>query len=141
MIMDLAWLTFVLLAFTFLFLEWHAKAVFVWIVYSRRYGHGKSATRAAKHFRKNWTFLQRMLWAPVFKEDYDIIFRMMAYLSYTHFIVTVLTAICFVVMHYIMKLDDKIFLYPFIAWSIVTFVRLVYDQDYIARGRGRYWKK
>ena len=54
-----------------LFMDWHARRVFIARGYCRRYGHGKSWNRAHKHYKTNWSILERMIWMPVFKEWYE----------------------------------------------------------------------
>ena len=75
-------ITFIILSFAFI--DWHARSVFMARAYPRRYGHGKSWNRAHKHYKTNWTFLQRMLWIPMFKEEYEDKYRFIAYLSFAH---------------------------------------------------------
>lgn len=119
-----------------LFFDWHARFVFVAIAYPRRYGHGKSFNRAKKHYKQNWTFLQRMLWMPVFREEYHIKYRMMAYLSYINFILMIISIFCFII---------NVFLYTtFIFWHWVFIltgafgiIRFIYNNDYIARRQRR----
>ncbi|MBQ2999594.1 MAG: hypothetical protein IJD64_03955 [Clostridia bacterium] len=77
--------------------SWYARGVFVVIGYSRRYGHGKSAKRATKHYKSNWSFWQRMLWVPVFKEQYEAKYRRMAYLEYIHLLLTMITTSCYLI--------------------------------------------
>lgn len=52
----------------FLFLDWHARMVFLAVAYPRRYGHGKSWNRAYKHYKNNWTFFKDYFGHPCLKK-------------------------------------------------------------------------
>lgn len=112
--------------FAFAFMEWHARMVFVAVGYPRRNGHGKSFNRARKHYKANWTFWQRLLWIPVFKEQYENKYREMAYLSYAHVLVTLLTTIIILVDEFILT-EINFWRYAFIAVSVFAIVRFIYD--------------
>ena len=86
----------------FLFFDWHSRCVFVACGYPHKYGHGKTWKRARKHYKENWSFVERMLWIPIFKEKYDIRFKIVAFLSYFHFFFSIITSIVII-------LDELVF--------------------------------
>ena len=71
-----------MIVFMNIFEDWHAKMVFLARGYPRRNGHGKSWNRAYKHYKTNWTLVQRLLWIPLFKENYEQKYRDIAIFSY-----------------------------------------------------------
>ena len=88
------------IAILFLLCDWRARLTFIGEAYRGKYGHGKSWNRAQKHYKTHWTFWQRLCWIPVFKERYDDKFRFLAYCSYFHLMVTVVTIICMLVFQF-----------------------------------------
>lgn len=122
-------LVFVLL---FLFCDWHARMVFLARAYPRRYGHGKSWNRAYKHYKSNWSFVERLFWIFLFKESYESKYRFFAYISYLHAILTILTVGCFLVSINLFP-DSKFWIYVFIGCSCVGVIRIIYSNS-IARG-------
>jgi len=106
--------------------DWHARFVFVLGVYPRRYGHGKSGGRAFKHYKKNWTLFQRLLWIPIFKEWYANKYRFMAYLSYIHFALTIVCSALFLISDSYFP-DSKIWVYGVIVYHIFWMLRFIYD--------------
>ena len=123
-------ITFIILSFAFI--DWHARSVFMARAYPRRYGHGKSWKRAHKHYKTNWTFLQRMLWIPMFKEEYEDKYRFIAYLSFAHMALTVVT-LAFFIISIICFPNSKIWIYEFLGYSVFWLLRFIYDNA-IARG-------
>ncbi len=121
----------------FLFADWHARGVFIAAGYRRRYGHGKSYNRAQKHYKATWTFFQRMLWIPLFKEWYEDKYRAMAYLSYIHVVVTVATEVCFLINEYAFP-EVMFWHYVFSGMGLFFIIRFIYDN---AIGQGRMKKK
>ena len=117
----------------FAFFDWHARTVFVWVVYPRRYGHGKSAGRAQKHYKQNWTLFQRLLWVPIFKEWYANKYRFMAYLSYINAFLTLVTVALFLISIYNYP-DSKIWIYEYAGHGVFCVLRFVYDNA-IAKGQ------
>ena len=107
---------------TFLFFDWHARFVFVGTGYPRKYGHGKSEKRASAHYKRNWTFVQRILWVPLFKEKYRSDYRLMAYFGYFHFFVTLVTIACFLIDELVL-VDVNFWRYAFYAYYAVTILR------------------
>ena len=112
--------------FPLLFLDWHARRVFVYTAYPRRYGHGKSGNRAFKHYKANWSFIQRLLWMPMFKEWYETKYRIMAYLSYIHFALTIIFSALFLISVSYFP-DSKMWVYGFIVYHIFWMLRFIYD--------------
>ena len=115
-----------LIIFTWLFIDWHSRFVFVARGYPRRYGHGKSWLRAHKHYKNNWSFFERIFWCPVFKERYSRKYRMLAYLAYIHTFFAFIT-VGFFFFSIEMALDSKIWIYEFIAYEIFSFLRYIYS--------------
>ena len=111
-----------------IFEEWHAKFVFVAAGYRRRYGHGKSWNRAHKHYKKNWTLLQRLLWRPVFKEVYEDKYRFMAILSYIQSALTIILVCIYLISEYILY-DYHFFAYSYIAYGVFWFLRFMYNNS------------
>ena len=130
-------ITFIILSFAFI--DWHARSVFMARAYPRRYGHGKSWKRAHKHYKTNWTFLQRMLWIPMFKDEYEDKYRFIAYLSYVHVTLTLVTLAFFIISVICFPTSQigfptsKIWFYEFIVYSVFWILRFIYDNA-IARG-------
>ena len=116
----------------FAFTDWHARFVFVFGIYPRRYGHGKSGGRAFKHYKKNWTFFQRLLWVPIFKEWYENKHRFMAYLSYIHTFLTVATVAFFLISINFFP-DSKIWVYEYAGYFAFFVLRFCYNN---AIGKG-----
>ena len=110
---------------SFCVFEWHAKCIFMAVGYPRRYGHGKSWNRAIKHYKKNWSFCQRMLWIPVFKEHYESDFRFLAYFSYIHFISTIVTSVLVSVLLFLF-FPLSVLRYPVIVYYALTLLRYIY---------------
>ena len=110
----------------FLFFDWHARFVFVLTGYPRRYGHGKSGARAEKHYKANWSLIQRLLWIPMFKEWYETKYRIMAYLSYIHFALTIVCSALFLISDSYFP-DSKIWIYCGIVYHIFYVLRFIYD--------------
>ena len=125
-------LTFAI-ALMFLFFDWHARMVFIATVYPRRYGHGKTWKRAQKHYKENWSLLERILWLFAFKESYEGKHRAIAYLSYIHFFFTILTICCFLLCDIFFP-NSKVWIYEFIAYAIFMFSRFIYNN---AIGQGK----
>ena len=115
-----------LIILPFIFFDWHARMVFMAIAYPRRYGHGKSWNRAHKHYKTNWTFFQRLLWIPIFKEEYENKYRIIAYLSYTHATLTFVSVSFYLISIYNFP-DSKIWVYEFLGYSVFWILRFVYD--------------
>ena len=51
----------------FFFIDWHARMVIIARAYPRKYSHGKSWKRAHKHYKSNWTLVERLLCPPLTK--------------------------------------------------------------------------
>jgi len=117
----------------FLTFEIHARAVFVASGYPRRNGHGKSWKRAHKHYKSNWSTFQRLLWVFVFKESYEDRYVIMAYLSYTHFVISLLTIIMFVIDEFVFT-QISFWIYFFGPYAALTMIRFI-QSDYVAKGK------
>ena len=122
------------LVFAFLFADWHARYVFVARGYCRRYGHGKSFNRAKKHYKSHWSFIQRMLWIPIFNEIYESRYKMMAIFSYIHFVLTLIAILCLLIDEFAYT-NNEFWMYSFIVVSSWFLVRFIYDNDIVARAR------
>lgn len=112
----------------FLFFDWHARMVFISVGYRRRYGHGKSWNRAHKHYKNNWSFLERMLWLVLFKEPYENKYKMLAYLSYVHAFLTIVTICCSLISLNLFP-NSKIWVYEFIVYNIFWISRFIYSNN------------
>ena len=128
------WFIPIVILLSSLFLEWHARGVFVAIGYPRKYGHGKSWKRAHRHYKQNWTFIQRMLWIPVFKEEYDSKFRMLAYISYANWIIAP-ALVALTIVGYFNSADRWFFVWILIGFLIFLLIRFIYSNDL---GRGKF---
>lgn len=126
-----AWVAIIIYAFAFL--DWHSRMVFMARGYPRKYGHGKSWNRAHKHYKKNWTLLQRLFWIPLFKEAYTTKFKMFAYFSYAHAILCIIT-IVFSIVGITQFYDSKIWKCEFLIYGILSILRFLYGNA-IARGK------
>ena len=116
---------------SFLFFDWHARRVFIACAYCGRYGHGKSWNRAYKHYKGNWNFCQRMFWVNVFKEKYEIRFRMISFFSYAHLIISLGTILVFYINE--LAFSSVVFWqYVFLFFTVFTVIRFIYD-NHIAR--------
>ncbi len=109
----------------FIISDWHARMVFLARAYPRRYGHGKSWNRAIKHYKKNWTFLERLLWIHVFKERYERKYIAFAHLSYIHVVLTLIT-LCFSAISLSLYPTSRIWIYVFIADGVFMILRIIY---------------
>ena len=116
----------VLILYSLLILDWHARSVFIARAYCRRYGHGKSWNRGLKHYKSNWSFIQRALWIHAFKEWYEHEYRLIAYLSYVHVALSILTIGCLYLDEYIFKACN-FWHYVFAIFGVYTILRFVYD--------------
>lgn len=115
-----------MIIFPVVLMDWHAHGVFVARGYRRRYGHGKSWARASKHYKTNWTFIQRMLWIPVFKEPYERKYRRFAFLTYIHWTLALIAVICFFLDEYVFW-DIHFWREPFYVTSIFFMFRYIYN--------------
>lgn len=109
-------------------LEWFTRLSFLAEVYCRRNGHGKSWNRAHKHYKTNWTLLQRLFWLPLFKEKYERRHKIIAYLSYIHIVITLLTFITFLLseLSYYRFVFWRLFLIFAVLFTIMILTRLNY---------------
>ena len=125
-------LTLILVSLSFLVADWHARMIFIATGYPRRYGHGKSWKRAHNHYKSTWSFRDRILWRVVFKEPYESKYKWLAYWSYIHLVISLITAICFL-FHMFLFPDSRFFAYLFAVDSGVILIRLGYSA-WVARG-------
>ena len=125
-------LILLMIVFPFLFIDWHARMVFIACAYVRNYGHGKSWNRAHKHYKSNWSLTQRLLWFPMFKESYKNKYKIIAYFSFAHCFFTIIT-ILFYVICTIMFPDSNVWIYEYIAYGVFFIIRFIYNNS-IARG-------
>lgn len=113
--------------------EIYSRSVFIAIVYPRKYGHGKTWKKANRHYKTNWSFIQRILWIPLFKEYYDFKYKMLAYFSYLGLLISVFTIIAFLLNEFVSTIFS-FWGYGFCLVAIVTIIRIVYT-EFIARGK------
>ena len=107
--------------------------VFLARAYPRRYGHGKTWNRVLKHYKKNWTILERLLWIYVFKERYESKYVAFAYLSYVHIVLT-LVAVCLAVVSLNIYPSSKIWIYALAIDGAFVITRIIYT-DKIATSK------
>ncbi len=122
----------VIVIFTYLFFDWHARYVFVAAGYTRRYGHGKSFNRAKKHYKSNWSFWQRMLWVPLFKEKYEADFMLFAYFSYIHLFISIAMISVILVLDGSIKPDKTYLAYALGGYLALSLLRFCFSN---AKGR------
>ena len=114
-------------------LDFWARMVFLMVVYPRRYGHGKTGKRVTKHYKNNWTLLQRLLWVPAFKEYYEGEYRALAVFSYIQYIYgTFINVLFWVSMAFFP--DSKIWIYAYGVYVLLIFVRIFHNNG-VARGK------
>ena len=123
--------TIFLISFTIIIEDLHARMVFIAAGYRRRYGHGKTWNRAYKHYKANWTLVQRLLWIPLFKEEYEEKYRLFAFLSYIQSSLALITSGVFLVCDCFFS-DSRFWVYVFVVYTIFFILRVIYT-DYIAR--------
>ncbi len=127
-------LTFVVMVvLIFLFMDWHARYVFLARGYPGRYGHGKSFNRAKKHYKANWSFWQRMLWVPLFKEKYEADFMLFAYFSYAHILITIVEIVILISCNMEIKESNHLFGYSYGVYGGLSILRFCFSN---AKGRG-----
>ena len=114
-----------------LIMDWHARMVFVACIYPRRYGHGKSWKRAYKHYKNTWSLFQRLFWIPLLKESYGSLYRVIAFLAYTHAVFALITGCWFLVDSLITH--NEYWIYVFVVFFIFTIIRFIFDNA-IAKG-------
>ena len=110
----------------FLLIDWHARGAIIARAYRRRYGHGKSWKRAHKHYKTNWTIVERLLWIPLFKEWYERKYRTIAILSYVHFALMIVT-LCVSCVSLILSPNSKLWVYEFGIYTLFWMFRFIYN--------------
>ena len=110
----------------FFFTDWHARMTIIARAYPRRYSHGKSWKRALKHYKSNWTLVERLLWIPLFKEWYERKYRTIAVLSYIHLIMVVVT-LCVCCVSFALYPTSKFWIYVFAIYSLFWMLRFIYN--------------
>lgn len=120
----------------FLMLEFQGRMIFVFVIYPRKHKHGKTANRAKKHYKANWTFMQRLFWIPVFKEEYEPRYKWMGIFFYIHLFFTIITLIVILITH-IITYDPLVWLPIYVIGHIVFLVRFIYNNQ--QTGRGKIW--
>ncbi len=110
----------------FLLIDWHARGTIIARAYCRRYGHGKSWKRAHKHYKSNWTLVERLLWIPLFKEWYERKYRTIAILSYVHLVVVIVT-LCLSCVSFPLYPNSKLWVYELVFYSLFWIFRFIYD--------------
>ena len=107
---------------------WYSRLVFIASGYCRRYGHGKTWKRAHKHYKTNWTFLQRLFWVMVFKEQYESDFCLLAYFAYLQsFFAIVLTLFTVLGLYHSIAMRCV-----GLAYCAIVLIRYIHA-DYVAR--------
>ena len=84
----------------FVFFEWLSKMFFLLVVYPGTHNHnnhGHKWKKATKHYKTNWTLLQRLLWIPLFKEKYEEKYVIIGYWSYLCFALSVVTGVSLII--------------------------------------------
>lgn len=119
----------------FLFLDWWSKMIFIACAYCKRYRHGKSWNRAHKHYKMNWSLLQRMLWIPAFREHYEGRYRLLAYSSYLQLILTIVTVILFCNPTVFVLLQNSKVLGCYVFGHFITIVLRIIYNDFLASGK------
>jgi len=114
-------------------MDFWARLVFLAAVYRGRYKHGKTGNRATKHYKKNWTFLQRLFWLPAFKEYYEFEYRALAIFSYVQYIFGVFIIVFFWVSMALFP-SSKIWVDTFGMYMLLIFVRIFHNNG-VARGK------
>ena len=112
------------------FMEWYSRMVFLSILYPRKYGHGKSAKRARKHYKANWTLFQRLLWIPMFKEKYSRKYVLFPLFSFIQLLTGVITLILFVVFT---EANEEPWVVSFIIFGSLMILRILYNNA-VAKG-------
>ena len=110
----------------FFIIDFHARMTIIARAYCRRYGHGKSYNRARKHYKTNWTLVERLLWIPLFKEWYESKYRTIAILSYVHMGMAMVT-LCVSCISLALFPDSKLWVYEFCFYSLFWIFRYAYD--------------
>lgn len=123
------WFTIILIIFSFVVWDWHARMAFIANKYCRCYGHGKTWNRAYKHYKTHWTLLERLLWLPVFKEKYDGDTRLLVYLSYIHLVFAIIATVFFLVGELVYK-NMLVWKYVVIGYFIYTLIRYFYNSAF-----------
>lgn len=126
-------MTLILVVGAFLALEFQGRLIFVMVIYPRKHKHGKTANRAKRHYKANWTFFQRMFWVPVFKEEYETRYKWLGVFFYIHLISTIISFICILIIH-IKTQDPHDWLWIHIANTVVFHVRFIYNNQQTGRG-------
>ena len=128
--LHIAHVMFPLIVFVSLsFLDLWAKAVFIFIVYSTKKGHGKSARKSQKLYKANWTRFQRLCWIPLLKEKYNRKYLLFPFFSLVH----LLAGILFLVLFMFFEEKEEIWKISFIVFSSVTILRILYNNS-VAKG-------
>ena len=122
---------FLIIFLMILICDCQARYCFISVGYIQQYDHGKNLNEARKHYKENWTFLQRFFWIPIFKEKYKNNFRLMAYFSYIQYVWAILTYLCFILSDlYFPK--SILWLYVFIAFLFFSLISF-FHSDHICR--------
>ena len=111
---------------SFSVMDWHARMTIIARAYRRRYGHGKSWKRAHKHYKTNWTLIERLLWIPLFKEWYESKYRAIAILSYVHMSMAMVT-LCVSCVSLALFSNSKFWIFTLVAYSIFVILTFIYD--------------
>jgi hypothetical protein len=124
--------TILSIIFGVIIMDWHTRMVFMARVYLRKHHHGKTWKRAHMHYKSNWSLCQRLLWIPMFKEQYENKYKTLAYLSYFYVFVALTTIVCFLLNELVYK-NVLFWHYSMIAFAITTILRAIYN-NVIAKG-------
>ena len=116
----------ILIVAPFFIIDWHARGTIIARAYCRRYGHGKSWKRAHKHYKSNWTLIERLLWIPFFKEWYERKYRCIAILSYVHLGMTIV-ALCVCCVSFSLSTTSKLGVCVFAFYSLFWMLRFIYN--------------
>ena len=104
----------------------HGRLCFVYSAYPKVYGHGNRAKKSTQHYKTHWTLWQRLIWAPVFKERYDVSFELIAILFYIHTVFFIVATVVFLVGDLVYQSVD--FYRLVVVWySIYTILKFLYQ--------------
>lgn len=119
------YLMIIFLFLGFLGIDWHGRTVFLYCAYPGN-GHGKTGKKFTKHYKTNWTFFQRLLWIPTFKEKYDVNIDIIVILSYINFLLYIATITCFLIEELVLK-EVHFSKTAIIIYCVYTVIRFRYQ--------------
>ena len=108
-----------------------ARRTFVFIAYPKIEGRGKNL-RARRHYKSNWTFIQRFFWVPIFKDKYELKFRLIPLFSWLHILFALAVNFAYYVDIYLTP-NEMVFArcYAVLAFAIFTIARSIHWLHYL----------